>query len=473
MLPFARAATCAVLVSGLVAQDVGVTLLRRVSAQGRLSGVWGHRSSDGRELAIVGEEPSLWIVETTDPTNPVTLARFAAPTSRWREVTSFGDHVYAVSEHHAGMRVVDVSNPSAPVDLGYRHQASWTRAHTISVDPDRGHLYVNGTNAGMFILDLRASPTNPPEIGRYTLAYVHDITVRRGRGYASEINAGRLRILDVSNPTQLNQAGATLSRFATPGAFTHSSWISRDDRLLITADEINSSFLQAYDVTNPSLPIALGGYQTVGFIVHNVLMIGRTGYIAHNAEGLHLVDLADPANITRVARYDTSAFGANAGFEGTWGVYPFADSGVVYATDRAEGLYLLRVDVGHFNRYGRATSGAGRTPRLEPEGATPRVGAAGFEVRIDGLVPHAPMAVLVSANQGFLSVFGIDVHVDLGQVAVLTGGADAAGEARVSLPIPANAGLANQRVYLQVIAADAAGPQGLTASRGTWFGIAP
>ncbi len=461
-----------VIASSLAAQNTGVTLLSRVPAQGRLSGVWGHTAPDGRELAIVGEEPSLWLVETTDPANPVTVGRFAAPTSRWREVTSFGNYVYAVSEHHAGLRVVDVSNLGAPVDLGYRHQGLWTNAHTISVDPARGHLYVNGTNAGMLVLDAAASPTNPPEIGRFTVAYVHDVTVRRGRAYASESSAGQLRILDVTNPSQINQPGATVARFPTPGGLTHSSWVTRDDRLLITADEINSSFLQAFDISTP-VPIPRGGYQTVGFIVHNVLLIGRTGYIAHNAEGFHMVDLANPNSITRVARYDTSAFGANAGFEGAWGVYPFADSGVIYASDRAEGLFLLRVEVGHLNRYGRPTRGGGRTPRIEAEGATPRVGANGFQLRVEGLAPQAPFALLVSAGSGTGSVLGIDLHVDLNQVLVITSGADARGEALVSLPIPQNPGLATGRVYLQVVAADAAGPQGLTASRGTWLGIAP
>jgi choice-of-anchor B domain-containing protein len=455
------------------AQNTGVTLLRRMPAQGRLSGVWGHETPDGRELAIVGEEPSLWLVDVTDPVNAVTVGRFAAPTSRWREVTSLGNHVYAVSEHHAGLRIVDVSNPAAPVDLGYRHQGLWSNAHTISIDPDRGHLYVNGTNVGMLVLDAAANPTNPPEIGRFTLAYVHDATVRRGRAYLSEINAGRLRILDVGNLGLINQPAATLARFATPSNFTHSSWVSRDDRLLITADEVNSSFLKAWDISVPAVPVPLGGYQTPGFIVHNVLLIGRTGYIAHNAEGFHMVDLADPNAIARVARYDTSAFGANAGFEGAWGVYPFADSGVVYASDRAEGLYLLQVEVGHFNRYGRPTRGGSRTPRLEPEGATPRVGAASLQLRVEGLAPNAPFALLLSAASGTGTVFGVDLHVDLGQVLVVTSSAGANGAALLPLPVPANPGLANQRIYLQVIAADPAGPQGLTASRGTWFGIAP
>src|SRR5688572_7420537 len=231
MVAPARCLSVFLLATTLAAQNTGVTLLRRVPAQGRLSGVWGHRAPDGRELAIVAEEPSLWLLETTDPANPVTVGRFASPTSRWREVTSLGNHVYAVSEHHAGLRVVDVSNPSAPVDLGYRHQGLWSNAHTISVDPDRGHLYVNGTDVGMLILDAAASAVNPPEIGRFTLGYVHDVTVRRGRAYAAEINAGRLRILDVTNLAQINQPAATIARFATPSGVTHSSWVSRDDRL--------------------------------------------------------------------------------------------------------------------------------------------------------------------------------------------------------------------------------------------------
>jgi hypothetical protein len=42
--------------------------------------------------------------------------------------------------------------------------------------------------------------------------------------------------------------------------------------------------------------------------------------------------------------YDTSPFPAGDGFEGCWGVYPYFSNGVIVASDRQEGLFVLQPD---------------------------------------------------------------------------------------------------------------------------------
>ena len=467
-------ALLATVAASQVSPPVHVTRLTRLDPYTRYSGVWGYTAPDGRDFALVGDLDGLWIVETTDPANPRQVGYFAAPASRWREITSHGPFVYSVSEHHAGMRVIDMSNPSSPVDRGYVEQARWSSAHSISVDPDRGHVYVNGTASGMHVFDVAANPTQPPRLAAFTLEYVHDAIIRRGTAYLSEINRGYLRILDVRNLGSINQPAATIARFRTDGAFTHSAWVSEDDALLIVTDENQWGRLRAWDIQTPAQPRKLGDYGTNGHIVHNLLMTGRTGYIAHNSEGFHMVDLADPSQIDKIASYDTSGHGANTGYTGAWGCYPFADHGAIYVSDREEGLMVLQVEVGHLNRFGSATpNAAGQVPRARADGATARVGAANFGLVVDGLAPHAAFAVVLGARASPYRVLGIDVHLDPRTLVAIDGRADQHGRARVALPVPGKPALALGRVHAQVVAVDAGGPSGLTASRGMWFGIAP
>ena len=175
-----------------------------------------------------------------------------------------------------------------------------------------------------------------------------------------------------------------------------------------------------------------------------------------------------------IGRYDTNAAGAGTGFTGMWGVYPFADSGVVYGSDRDNGLHLFQIDVGHLNRYGQGTPPAGRpAPRAVQERATPRVGASGFELHVSGLTAGARFALFLSTGAGSTQVFGIELLLDTNLLIGIDGTADANGRAVVPLPIPSNANLARARIYAQVVAVDAGGPRGLIASRGMWFGIAP
>ena len=147
----------------------------------------------------------------------------------------------------------------------------------------------------------------------------------------------------------------------------------------------------------------------------------------------------------------------------------------MYVSDFDEGLYVLQIEAGHFNRYGAATpSSTGSVPRMSPEGATPKVGAAKFEIVLNGMVPNGRYAVLFSVGQASQRILGVDVHVDLSLlIASVDGTANSSGTAVIPVAIPNLAVLGGKRVYCQVFAVDhRAVPQVLTASRGTWFGIA-
>src|SRR6188768_62125 len=70
------------------------------------AGVWGYTAPDGREYAVVGERSSTWIVDCTNPSSPVEVASFSAPSSTWREITGYKQYLYSGSESHAGVRVI-------------------------------------------------------------------------------------------------------------------------------------------------------------------------------------------------------------------------------------------------------------------------------------------------------------------------------------------------------------------------------
>jgi choice-of-anchor B domain-containing protein len=428
------------------------------------AGVWGYTAPDGREYAVVGERSSTWIVDCTNPSSPVEVASFSAPSSTWREITGYKQYLYSGSESHAGVRVIDMSNPAAPADKGVIHAPDWSSSHTVSIDPDTGRLYVNGTNSGQFICDAAADPINLPILGKNTLAYVHDCYVRRGKAYLAEINNSRVRI---AGATTL--PFTTISTTTTPGAFTHNTWVTDDDKLLLTTDENSSGFLQAYDITNPAAPVPLASYPNPPAVVHNVFGIGRTAYLAHYGDGFRMADVGNAATaIKTLAFYDTSA-GTN-GYTGAWGCYPWTDSGVVYVSDIQNGLYVLQVDRGHLNRYGQGKGGVNGVPRAQFEGGSAMVGSAKFRLELGGLPSAAKFAVLLSTASANVPVAGITVLVDLTKAVAVEGTTNAQGKASVPLPIPADPSLAVAgRIYFQVVAVEGTA---LVASRGCWFGIA-
>ncbi|MEE9127206.1 MAG: hypothetical protein V3U11_08700, partial [Planctomycetota bacterium] len=298
---------------------------------------------------------------------------------------------------------------------------------------------------------------------------VHDCCVLRGRAYLANGRSYSARIMDASKPASLVEIG----RCNTPGGYNHSCWVSDDDKILCITDEVprglSSPHMTVWDISNPKSPVKRGDYD-LGTRVHNVFILGRTAYMSHYNDGVHIVDIADPTKPTMIAKYDTST--STRAFEGCWGVHVFSDHGLIYASDRQNGLYVFQMDCGHMNRYGKGTPGTGGlVPRMRFDGAPLRVGASKLRLEVENLRPNAKFVIAVASAQGSSTVLGAQVHVDLKTTILLHFLADANGNASVPASVPNIASLGNTRVYMQVAAADPGAPAGLSASRGMWAGI--
>ncbi len=451
----------------LDAQNITVKRHWRRTTSG-YSDVWGWTHPSGREFAYVGERSGIWIVETTDPNNIKQIAWFSAPTSTWRDFTNYKQYIYVATENKSqrGFRVIDMSNPDVPKDGGYVQTSTMVSAHNVSCDPDAGFIYFSGSNQGVAIYDVKTTPMNPKLVKTWNLYYEHDISVRRGRAYFAEGRRRRVRILNVNN-LALN----TISLMSpTPGTYCHNAWPCDDDKIVCATDEITSSgtpHMTVWDTSNVLTPVKRGDYVVPGVGVHNVFCSGRTAYISHYADGFHMVDLANPSNPTLLARYDTSS--ATSGYNGCWGVYPFSDHGLIYASDISNGLYVLQVDCGHMNRYQEGTAGVNGVPRARFDGASPRVGASKLRFEVENLAPNAVGVLVVSGAAGKSTLLGAQINVSLSGAVLAYFQADSNGEASLNTPVPNNGSLGGTRVYFQIVGVEAGGT--LSATRGMWAGI--
>jgi choice-of-anchor B domain-containing protein len=472
----AAAAILGSCVAALPAQNLNMTLLKSWDRASNLTynDIWGYTAPDGREFAYVGETRGIWIVETTDGANPVQRAWWSAPSSSWRDFTSYKQYAYAATENkqQRGFRVIDMSNPDAPVDVGYVQTATMISAHNVSCDPATGLIYFSGSNQGVAIYDAKANPLNPPLIANWQTTYTHDICVRRGRGYFSIGSSYQVRILDISG-LPISTAMPTIGNCNTPGGYAHNAWISEDDQLLVATDEIArgsvSPHMTVWDVSNPANPNKVGDYDLgSASIAHNAFLIGRTAFMSYYTDGIHMIDLADPTNPTRIGNWDTST--VSGGYAGAWGCYPFADSGLIYGSDMQNGLFILQADCGAMNRYGTGTPGSTGTPRARFDGASPKVGAAKLRFEIEHLEPNRNFWMAISVGKGTGNVLGAQINVDLFNGAIIGPiQATASGTASVAAPVPNNAGIGGGKVYFQVFGDRGDGT--LTASRGMWTGI--
>lgn len=317
------------------------------------SACWSYVHGDGREYAILGTVNGTAIYNVVDPSAPYRVALIPGPFSIWREMKSYRNWIYIVTEGTGtgqGLQIVRMTDPEHPV-LAATYATNFVRSHTVAIDTTRALLICNGTNnvlgygTGMRVLSI-ANPEAPVELGWWpggtipvaAQDYVHDCVPVGTVLYAASIYGGFARTFDFTNPA----APALQRSWTYPGAFTHNIWPSPDGKTIYVTDETDGEPLKIFDATDPIAPDLVNGITSnPQAIVHNARVYSGELYLANYTEGIRALDITDPHHPAEFAQAD-SYFGPSGGFFGVWEVCPFFPSGIVIASDRQTGLYVYR-----------------------------------------------------------------------------------------------------------------------------------
>lgn len=315
----------------------------------KINEVWGYVDEFGNEYAIVGAESGTSVVDISDPANPVEVFWEPGMQSIWRDMKTFGDYAYVTTEAQNGLLIIDLSPLPSSTNLQTYYYTGptgneWQSAHNLYADSS-GYLYIFGANrgnGGVIMLDVNnlGTPTNPVEVGTFDNWYVHDGYALRDTLFCGHISDGFMSIVDVTdkaNPVLLGTKN-------TPSDFTHNLWATSDNNYVFTTDELASSFIGAYDVSDPANIIELDRIQSspgVGTIPHNTHVYQDQFIVtSHYTDGVVIHDITYPYNMVEVGDYDTYPTQQN-NYDGCWGAYPFLPSGLLLASDRTEGLFIL------------------------------------------------------------------------------------------------------------------------------------
>jgi len=314
--------------------------------------ICGYVDSTGKEYALVGVETGMSVVDVTNPSAPVQVYQIPWPTnnnnSLWKEIKVYKKHAYVVSEAGNGVQICDLSNlPSTtpPTPVYWSPTISGQQLNTIHalhIDTTKGNLYLYGSNVsnkGAIIASL-ANPLAPVYLGKFDNTYVHDGYVDNDTLYACEIYDGNMEIIDCSNKTN-PQVLATVQTYLR---FAHNAWLSPDKKTVFTTDEKTRSRLTSYDISNLANITLLDTVRSLSntSIVHNTHI--RNDYFAVTSwyrDGFNITDVSRPNNMIVTGYYDSYGVASGNGFDGAWGVYPFLPSGTIVVSNIDEGLYVF------------------------------------------------------------------------------------------------------------------------------------
>jgi hypothetical protein len=142
--------------------------------------------------------PRLHIIDAGDPAQPREVGSLDMPgvvgTPGWVwgpvDIAVAGNYAYLATAL-PGLRIVDISNPAAPVEVGFFDTDDW--ATSVAVDGDRA--YVADRDSGLIAIDI-ANPMAPAKLDVYnTPSSAGAVAAANGTVYTN--NGGGLAILRV------------------------------------------------------------------------------------------------------------------------------------------------------------------------------------------------------------------------------------------------------------------------------------
>ena len=348
----------------------------------RLNDVWGWTDPEsGREYALVGRMDGTSFVDVTDAYNPRYLGNLArtdgSPASTWRDIKVFKDHAFIVADGAGahGMQVLDLTELRDVTEpREFEATAMYTdigSVHNVAINEETGFAYLVGSSGGgetcgggSHIVDIN-DPLNPvfagcfahANTGRSNTGNSHDTQCviyhgpdedYRGREICVNSNETALSVADVTDKD--NPIAVAKADYPNV-AYAHQGWLTEDHRYFYSNDELDevSGVVDAtrtliWDLADLDDPILIKEYYSPTKVTdHNLYVRGDRLYMSNNRAGLRVLDISDPENPVELGYFDTTPWSADeSGFDGTWSVYPYFESGTVLLSSRREGLFLVR-----------------------------------------------------------------------------------------------------------------------------------
>jgi len=240
----------------------------------------------GNNVFLASGAAGLTVVDVKDPGHPVKLSVLDTPgTAVGLEVA--GNTAF-IADLARGLQIVDVSDPTRPSLVGTLD----TPDNTYAVDAVGQTAYLADDRTGLIVVDI-TDLSAPRILAQFdTPGYAYGVRVVDGIAYVADREGG-VHVIDVHEPT----SPRLLSSHASPGIDSRrgKTWFARGvqlvDRIAYVADWTGG--LEVLDLSDPSMPVALGRYLTPG-VLASVAVSGDRVFLALGATGIEILS-ARPA----------------------------------------------------------------------------------------------------------------------------------------------------------------------------------
>ncbi len=249
----------------------------------------GLRVAVTRSCALVAANYNgLRVVDVSNLTNPVEVFGGSGYTTHSRDVAVSGNFAY-VADGANGLVVLDITECTSPVLTGYFN----TRGDAVAVSVAGNYAYIAKESSGLRVVDV-SNPLSPYEVAFFESTQIgsaRDVALLGNHVYVAY---GGLWALDITNPEAPDPVGFC-SGFTADGIA-----VSEDYYAYI----VGGSRLRAINVSNPADPVEMDNC-TAGNNLRRVAVHDNYAY-AVGITGMRVIDISNPNDLDAAGSYDVS-----------------------------------------------------------------------------------------------------------------------------------------------------------------------
>lgn len=336
--------------------------------------LWVFEGLDGRDYAYTGTYHGnlMYAWDVSDPGSPFIVDSLPFDGRRVNDVKVNETRTLAVvtSEHASdrknGITVLEITQPAHPRKLSHFTEGLTGGVHNTWIVGDLVYAVHYGTRA-LHIIDI-SDPTAPEEVGRWQLPnddrFLHDVTVQDGYGYLSYWNDGVV-IIDVgagthggtpTHPVLVSSLAYSYRLGSESYANTHHAirygdYVFTGDEIFGCAECVNGprGYIHVIDVRDIEHPQEVGWYRVPEAGSHNLWAEDDKLYIGYYQAGLRVVDISGElrGDLYRQGReiawfMTEDGAGSLPNATDTWGAQPF--KGKIFASDGSSGLWIVEME---------------------------------------------------------------------------------------------------------------------------------
>ncbi|HZW08817.1 MAG TPA: GC-type dockerin domain-anchored protein [Phycisphaerales bacterium] len=278
------------LTAGAAAQQGLVCEARDILSRTTTAG-HAHDIAIGGNLAYIADgSAGLLVLDISEPAAPVFVASCDTPGSA-RALSVDGSHAF-IAEYDFGLRIVDVADPGAPVLVGSLAMG----ATPLDVVGAGGLAYLALGDQGLVVVDV-SEPTSPAVVGAYdTVGGVRNLAIVGEHAYLADTSGG-LVIVDVSNPSAPTLVGASDAALVFDVA-------ASGDVLYAATD----AGVAVFDVADPASPQLLATNGELGDDDPDIVAAGGRAYLGGARTAYDVSDPHNPEPVGTFAHSGERAF---------------------------------------------------------------------------------------------------------------------------------------------------------------------